>query len=326
MNYKNDVDERYMMDKYDVFPCFEQATLRIEITNACNHRCIFCPNSFHGRKRKNMDPILVERIIVEAAELKIKRVALFMNGEPFLVPDLAKYVKLCKIQGIEYVFITTNAGVATEDRMIEVLEAGLDSIKFSINAGTRESYKKIHGADGYDKAMSLLRFTRKHRDENHLACRILVGFVVTDFTQEEMELQASEIINVADDILFFKPDNFGGYMTELYKNYFSKNVDTELPFYDYPNKNLPCTMLFNSINVTCEGYLTLCCSEALNYMVIEDINKLSLKDAWHSKAMAEIRTRHINGNVSNTQCYRCIFDTQTSVEPLNYEFFLKGKE
>lgn len=326
MSYKNDISDRYVQEGICLVPDLSTCTMRLELTNICNHKCVFCPHHIKKRKPKFMDSKLALRLLKEAYDLGVRRVALFMNGEPFLVKELPMYVKYCKELGFEYVFITTNAAIATKEQIAEVMMAGIDSIKFSINAGTRESYIKIHGCDDYDKAMDLLKFASDFRKKNNIKCKLLSGFVVTDLTKPEMKLQYDKVISMVDDFLFFKPDNFGGYMVEEYNNYFTGELQTELPYYDYPNKIIPCSLLFNSVNITSEGYLTLCCSEALNYMVTCDLNTMSLKDAWESPKMIDIRKRHIENKLKNTQCYKCMNNVICPVEPLNNELFIRSNE
>ena len=326
MSYKNDIADRYVQDGVNLVPDLSACTMRLELTNICNHKCVFCAHHLKKRKPRFMEKNLALRLLKEAYDLGVRRVALFMNGEPFLVNELPMYVKFCKELGYDYVFITTNASIATEEQISKVMMAGIDSIKFSINAGTRESYLKIHGSDDYDKAMAMLKFASDFRKNNKLNCKLLSGFVVTNLTKPEMELQYNRVKSLVDDFLFFKPDNFGGYMVDEYENYFTGKLETNLPYYDYPDKKLPCSLLFNSVNITCEGFLTLCCSEALNYMVTCDLNVMSLKDAWQSPIMIDIRKKHIENNVENTQCYKCMYNVACSVEPLNKELFARSYE
>lgn len=323
MGYKEDVAIKYMEEEFPYIPDLKKCTMRLELTNICNHTCVFCPHAMQMRKKGFMDHEFAMRMLKEAYDLGVRRVALFMNGEPLLVKNLEEYIKYCKTLGYEYVFITTNASFATEERIMSVMDAGIDSIKFSINAGTRESYMKIHGEDNYDNAMSRLRFASEYRKKKGLKCRLLAGFVVTDMTKHEMEGQYAKVRDLVDDMLFFKPDNFGGYMVEKYKEYFTGSLNTNLPFYDYPDKKAPCSLLFNSVNITYEGYLTLCCSEALNKMVVCDLNNTTLKEAWESEGMIDIRKRHIENNLEGTQCYKCLYDVEAEVQPLNKELYEK---
>lgn len=326
MSYKNDISNRYIQEGIKLVPDLNACTMRLELTNICNHRCVFCPHHIKKRKPGFMNKHLALRLLKEAYDLGVRRVALFMNGEPFLVKELPAYVKYSKELGYDYVFITTNASVATKEKIAAVMDAGIDSIKFSINAGTKESYIKVHGEDDYEKAMEMLEFANQYRKKNNINCKLLSGFVITDITKPEMELQYNKVQPFVDDFLFFKPDNFGGYMVEEYPTYFTTDIQTMLPYYDYPNKNIPCSLLFNSINITSEGYLTLCCSEALNYLVTCDLNSMSIKDAWESAEMIDIRKRHIENNLVGTQCYKCMHNVSCLVEPLNKELYIKSNE
>lgn len=324
MSYKDDVAQRYQKEQLPLVPDLANCTLRLELTNICNHTCVFCPHSMQMRKKGYMDKVLAKRLLCEAYELGVRRVALFMNGEPFMAKGLEEYIRYSKELGYEYVFITTNASFATEERIMSVMDAGIDSIKFSINAGTPESYLKIHGEDGYEKAMARLCFANEYRKKKNIPCRLLAGFVVTDLTIPEMQQQYDRVAPLVDDILFFKPDNFGGYMVERYKEYLTKPIMTDLPFYDYPDKCTPCSLLFNSVNITYEGYLTLCCSEALNMMVTCDLNTMTLADAWSSDIMKGIRRKHLENQLEGTQCYKCMYNVSAEVKPLNEELYFKS--
>jgi hypothetical protein len=138
-----------------------------------------------------------------------------------------------------------------------------------------------------------------------------------------MEMHYKNISPYVDEVVFFQPDSFGGQMISERDELKVNTIDTVLPIYQFP-QNTPCSALWDSICVTCEGYLTLCCSEALNYMVIEDVNKMSLKDAWNSERMNQMRKRHIENDLKGTQCEKCVNGCNITVEPLNNELFSKS--
>lgn len=171
-----------------------------------------------------------------------------MNGEPFVSKNLSKYAKEI---GYKYVFITINGALADSD-----------SIKDSINGGSKETYKKIYGRDDYDKVIANLKFACEYKRKKNLNIKMLSSFVVTKYIKEEIEELRAEINNI------------------------------KVPKYKKKNK-LSCPELFRTICVTAEGYLTLCCSEALNYLVVEDLNNMTLLKAWHSKRMKKIRQKHL---------------------------------
>jgi len=305
MSYADEIEKRYEQKPYCLTPDFSQTVLRLEVTNICNHACIFCPHSKQKRQQGYMDHELMQRLIREAGELGIPKLALFLNGEPFLNKNLAGYVKLAKEVGISFVFTTTNGTGVSVARYYEAMEAGLDSLKFSINAGSRETYRATHGKDTFDEAVGNFRKVREYRDSHKLKCRLLSGFIVTGHTVHEVEKHHKFISEIADDNVFSEPDNFGGYMNEEVKGLKVEIPDT-VPKFVFTSKKLPCTMLFNSINVTWEGYLTLCCSEALNKLVVDDINNKTIRQVWYSDKMKQLREENIQGIVSMEQCRKCM--------------------
>ena len=62
-------------------------SLQIEPTNNCNLRCICCSGYSNERKRGYMDFGLFRRIIDEAADIGVKRIHLYLHGEPLLHPE-----------------------------------------------------------------------------------------------------------------------------------------------------------------------------------------------------------------------------------------------
>ena len=71
--------------------------LFVEITNACNFKCTWCPDEIMGRRRGFMKKERVFRILDEIAEKRswlgpIYPVKLHQMGEPMLHPDLPEIV------------------------------------------------------------------------------------------------------------------------------------------------------------------------------------------------------------------------------------------
>lgn len=327
--YKDELTSHLQFKGESLYPKFEDAIFRLETTNICNHKCLFCPHSKHGRKKREIDPNLAFRLIKEAADLGMKKAGLFINGEPFTSSTIDIYVKYAKDVGFTNIFITTNGSLLTKERLVSIVDAGVDSIKFSFNAGSRETYKQVHGQDDYDKVFENLRFAHEYRQQNRLNYRILSGFVVTQINQNEVEPHYEKIGKYVDDIIFTTLGNYGGYTVDEIKKIDANDIVEgfeNIPIYKYQEKSLPCSMLFNSVYVTCEGYLTLCCNDTLNYLVTEDLNKMSIKEAWYSPKMVEMRTRHLNHDIENTQCNNCIYNKCDDVTPLNEKLFLECQE
>jgi len=314
-NIKKDLDLCPFID--------EKVELRLELSNICNEHCCFCPNSKMLRNRVFMSKNLAFRLLEEALKLGVRKVGFFMNGEPFVTENLADYIDYAKRIGFIYTYITTNGALATEEKLRECFKAGLDSIKFSVNAGSRESYQLVHGNDDYEKVIEHLKYAHQYREETGLKYKILSSFVVTKYTIGEVEEHYRKIRPYVDELVFFHAESFAGQMIEEVRDVKANISNKMISTYKIKN-SAPCNKLWNSINVTCEGYLTLCCSEAFNYLVIEDLNELSLEEAWYSQRMTEMRKRHLENNLSRTLCDICLNEKNREVEPLNIELYKRS--
>lgn len=322
MSYLRDIETKFSKSNFVALPDFQQTELMLELSNICNHRCVFCQNRLLTRKKIQMNEKLVYRLLHEAAGLGIKRVGMMMTGEPFVSKHLAEYIAFAKEAGFEYVFITTNGALATPQKASKVFDAGLDSIKFSINAGSRETYCRIHGRDDYEVVLQNLEFAHSYRVERKLHYRILSSYVATRLTVDEIDRHYERIKSFVDDFVVFEMNNRAGQNLDNYDNYYVKVNSIHSPVFRR-EFSLPCAHLFKTVCITCEGYLTLCCAEAMNLVVIEDLNQISLKDAWYSERMMEMRKKHIKGTVEGTPCYNCIHNIDLPVEPLNEELYLE---
>jgi MoaA/NifB/PqqE/SkfB family radical SAM enzyme len=132
--------------------------IQVETTNLCNHACPFCEYSFMERPKRKMNDDLFRRVVKEAFDLGAREIGVFSGAEPLMCKSLESHIVYCTELGYEYIYITTNGAVADTARWKRLLDAGLRSIKFSINGGTREIYRAIHGHDDFDKVIANLRF------------------------------------------------------------------------------------------------------------------------------------------------------------------------
>lgn len=325
------LSERYS-DKLDKTQKFDEVgldnvLLQMEVTNACNHRCYFCPNADSIRPTKMMPYEFAEKVMRECAAFlgTGKKICFHMNGEPLLYQRLPELVKLSKELGYEYSFVTTNGSVATDEMLKALFDAGLDSIKFSINAGTKESYLKIHGRDDFEKATHALEFASAYRKESGRDYKIFVSCVGTKDNDSELEDFAAYAEPFCDEIVFYYPCGYAGQNNELAKELRCDLSGLNIKTFDIKH-SCPCPVLWNSINVTCEGFLSLCCSESDNRLIVEDLNKMGVREAWLGKKMQDIRARHNAGDIRNMPCFSCISETSYEEEGIDRELFALALE
>lgn len=119
----------------------------ISISGACNHRCVFCSADYMGYEAVLLSKEIVHSCFSQMQTKGLKSVLFAGTGEPLVNKDAAEIVNATKRLGIDAA-LSTNGVLFTKDTAEECMEA-LSWIRFSVSAGTEETYKKIHqGQDG----------------------------------------------------------------------------------------------------------------------------------------------------------------------------------
>ncbi len=268
----------------------------VELTNVCNHKCIFCANKKMQRKKGVCDRDVMLNIINQAFELGTREVGFYLTGETLLYKDLEFFVEQCKTMGFEYIYLTTNGVYANKDRIKKLGELGLSSIKFSIDAATQNTYKKIHGKDDFNIVKNNL-FDALELKKEGLSIGIFASFCVVKQNMDEIEQFRKDIGEYFNDTMIGLATEQGGNMSEL----LDELVDPMLR-----TSKMPCERIFNRLHVTYEGYLNACCIDMENMLAYADLTKETLKDAWHNKIITALRKEHLSGKLSYNQCYNCI--------------------
>lgn len=211
------------------------------------------------------------------------------------------------------IYITTNGALATPEKLQAVIEAGLDSIKFSVNGGTEATYCKVHGKNDFSVVKNNITWLRNYLDDNDLNVKTFISFVKCNFNKEDVDIIKTEFENLVDKIYVFECGNQGGNMGEqLLKNGILDVLK--------PGAVAPCAMLFNRVHITSEGYLDACCTDTDGNLKVADLHKVSLEEAWHSKVFRELRKQHMTELQSNIACYSCINNTDNVVVPIEKLF------
>jgi radical SAM protein with 4Fe4S-binding SPASM domain len=119
--------------------------LFIEITNACNFKCTWCPDEVMDRRRGFMKKERVFRVLDEVAEKRawmgpLYPVKLHQMGEPMLHPDLVEIVEHAESRGVP-LELNTNCGLITPERVEGLYRAGLTNLILSYQTPDPASFK-----------------------------------------------------------------------------------------------------------------------------------------------------------------------------------------
>ncbi|MBD5555761.1 MAG: radical SAM protein [Roseburia sp.] len=287
-------------------------SMLLEVSNICNHTCAFCANSKSDRKKGFIEKKFAMQILSEAYKLGTREVGFYATGEPLTDKNLETYISYAKEIGFEYVYITTNGALFDSQRIHSIIEAGIDSIKFSINGANREDYLLIHGKDDFDKVIENLKYLSELRHAHKY--KLYISFIMTRQTVATKEKFEHEYGKYVDDIVFLNCINQSGYMHELNE---LLAIDDAAGGY---NIDGICPMVFNKLHVTYDGYLTMCCADFQNYLAIADLKKESLQEAWNNQYAQKLRKCHLNHKLEGTICANCIYNHREPCYPLVKEY------
>jgi len=129
-------------------------SIYVETTSRCNSLCETCILTFGGREAKRDLTYAAFRRIVDQFPA-LERVVLHGIGEPLLVRELPAMIRHAKVLGAHVLF-NSNAITLTGRWQRELVDAGLDEIRVSLDASTRETYARIRGVDALPKIIENL--------------------------------------------------------------------------------------------------------------------------------------------------------------------------
>jgi len=296
---KIDAHTHIPSEKLILKPPFPDA-IKIEITSRCNYNCNFCAVKTSKRPKGDINKEFLYRILHEAKNIGVKEIGMFLLGESMLVKELAEYIQYAKQEaGIDYVFLTTNGYLCSIDRLKPLVEAGLDSLKFSINAPTDEQYKIMHGIDGFRKVVANIRHFYEWRQKNNItSIRTCVSSICGATEHHDQQLFREMISKYVDDFYYLPMYNQAGHVTgQVFGN--PGRLDNMVDA-------VPCWALFNAAKITWDGWLTACCFDHDERFEIADLNKTSLLEAWHHPKFIELRKAHLENNVKKSLCAKCL--------------------
>jgi MoaA/NifB/PqqE/SkfB family radical SAM enzyme len=137
------------------------------VTNRCNLLCETCPRTFEALEPPaDMSWELFTRIVDQAPG--VKRAVLHGVGEPMLVPELPRMIRYLKARGI-YVLFNTNGTLLREKRFRELIDAGLDELRVSLDAADAATYAVVRGRPFFDRIVRDVRRMREFQDEAGVA-------------------------------------------------------------------------------------------------------------------------------------------------------------
>ncbi len=195
--------------------------LQILPTTRCNAACTFCPQQAvpEDVKRKS-DPRwceppqdlpvgLIDRIADELYYLGgLKRIHI-TGGEPLLFKHMVPLLVITRREFPDVEIALVTNGILLKDFVKPLVLSGLDRLSVSLNAGTRETYKKLNPAAGdstfEDVIEGIRAVAEKKREAETNRPYLSVTSVLTRENSGELESMLSACIDAGANALTYIP-------------------------------------------------------------------------------------------------------------------------
>lgn len=294
-------------------PC--PKSVKIELTGRCNYRCGFCALRMREEQPKiadDMDIGFFKAITRQMYDAGVEEIGLFYLGESMMAPELL--VQACQWLkwelGMPYVFLTTNGSLAGERVIHALMNAGLDSLKFSINAADFEQFEEVMGVKPklYEQALKNLKRAFEIRNRCKYRTSVYASSIMYDGDQQErMESLVEERVKPFVDEHYWLPlYSMGSVATQREKELGYRPTAGNQGRIGGLVKPLPCWSAFTEGHVRSDGIVSLCCFDADGRFQVGNLHDDEWMDIWNNENFSRIREAHLKEDLSGTVCEECV--------------------
>lgn len=288
-------------------------SVKIEISPRCNYRCGFCAlRSREVQPKWDMDFGLFKRVTQEMRDAGVEEIGVFYLGESFMNPrllvDCITYLKR-EIE-MPYVFLTSNASMAFPEAVEACMQAGLDSLKWSVNACDEEQFESIMGVSGklFHRALENIRAAFETRQRGAYATGLYASSIRYDGAQQiSMDrLLAEQVRPYVDQHYWLPLYSMGAFAIKREEELGYRPTAGNQGRIGALREPLPCWSAFTEGHVTAEGKLSACCFDATANWTMGDLTREPFAAAWNAPPFVALREAHLRKDVRGTVCESCL--------------------
>lgn len=276
--------------------------IQIETTIACNATCWFCPQKHATRRPMFMKEEVWKKIIDDTRDLGITYRPFILN-EPFVDKRMANIIRYIKEDPTASVEFNTNGEPLTPKRTDEIIEAGVDLVRFSVDGFKRETFDEARGIS-YDKVYANVEYFIKaaHSADREIQTEVRM-IKLPGTTEEQKEFYKYWQTYNPTSIIF----------TDLYRYPWEGQTES---------LNLPCIKILDEMFFYVDGRATLCCWDSKERQIVGDVTKEHVLDIWNGEVLNHCRALLDEGRREEILlCSRC-----DAFKNFDFEAFLANQE
>lgn len=274
----------YPLDVLQIFPKF----FLIEPINVCNARCVMCGIDFTKKKKAAMADLLFEKITDEISQYKehVEKVMLYLDCEPLLDKTLHLKIRKMKKAGVKKVNIATNASLLNSQRSVELIDAGLDEVYFTVDSLNKDTFEDIRCGLKFEQVYNNVVNFIQLRNKFNPRIIIRVQMILQDLNYDESNLfidHWTRILNKHDQVVMQKAHNWAS----------AVNV---MRIGDEGSVNaIPCIAIWGTLAVHMNGDVGLCCLDTNSSILLGNLNSQTIAEIWSGIPLDKIRQKHLEG-------------------------------
>jgi len=278
-------------------------TMELDITNVCNHKCPACSGGFNNDKTAIGKEEGI-RLIREISALGCKAITFTGGGEPFCNPFLEYFILEAHDCGLDI-------GLITNGHLLNTIDAKslfkCTWIRISLDAGTPEMHKAIHGTNDFNLIVNNILELIKEKDL-FIHTDIGIGYLVgngTDNFNDMMDF-VNLALNIKVDYAQFRPfhtqakKDFSNFKKIDFTPFIEKsNATTKILYSQHKFDNMANGSANRNYNkcygqqfagiITANEDMTVCChTRGLSQYTLGNVKTESIKKIWNSSKRKKI--------------------------------------
>lgn len=195
--------------------------ITVGLTNYCNHKCPWCYIDFIRDThitRINADISKMMDALTDAKNMGLKAITIVGDGEPTLHPEFTEFLYKVHELGLD-IGLFTNGGYANSSINQAIVDC-LTFVRFSVDAGTAETHRKLHGANDFDMVNNNIREVVRMKKGSPT---VGVQFAFNKDNAAEVLIAAKLYKDAGVDYIAYKPV----YNNDLNRDFFSEQLPAE---------------------------------------------------------------------------------------------------
>ena len=160
------------------------------LNDKCNAKCVFCGGNYYNSRSGRMMTLEKFRIIADNIHLEHYRQAILAGaGDPLLCPDFVPIMQhLHAAYPSVEISVTTN-GIALNRELSEaMLACGVTMLNISLNAATKETYRRLMQVDAFDSICQQIQDFSKLCREHGRGPQLQLSIPIMRCNAEELPL------------------------------------------------------------------------------------------------------------------------------------------